>query len=448
MKHIFTFILFCLLPYFIQAQLNVGNNTNIVISNGANLVINDLSLITGNTSISGDGKVILSGSSTNNTITANSSINNLSINKIGNASVKLQNNLNLIGVLELVSGKLDLNGSDLDLGFTGALLGENESNYITGNSGFIIREATLNAPSLSNPGNIGLTISSSSNLGITTIRRGTHALTDGSDFTVKRFFDVIPTNNTNLNASIRFNYLDAELGMLQENQLQLISSENAGTTWNSLTNATINTTNNNAEVSGLSSLNRFSLANNFTTLPITSLFLTGKKLSNSINLKWETIGEINVSHFCLQKSIDGITFTDFFKTNSMSSVKKDNTYEFEDKNPFNGVNYYRVKSIDNDGETSISSPIAVNFDLGLENSVLVYPNPTSKTLFSSFYSKEKQLTTLQIISMQGKIEIQRFFSSEIGLNNFSLDVSKITSGTYLLKVSNKTLNKTFKFIKN
>ncbi|OAQ37958.1 hypothetical protein A5893_16440 [Pedobacter psychrophilus] len=448
MKYYIGLILIILSPFFTKGQIKIANNTNLVISNGANLVIDNLSLINGTTAISGDGKLILSGLSPDNTIMTNGSIKNLSINKSGGVSVKLLSSVDLNGTIELVSGKLDLNGYNLDLGTNGQLLGETETSFITGSSGFIIRQATLNAPSSTNPGNLGLSITSSSNLGLTTIKRGNYSLSDGTNFTLKRFFDITPTNNSNINATVRFNYLDAEIGSLDENQLKLISSANGGITWNNINFQTLNTTNNYVEASGLSNLNLLSLANNFTTLPITSLQLSAKQNINSIILKWATLGENNVSHFILQKSTDGKTFIDINKTTSLSSIRRDNNYEFEDRNPFKGLNYYQIKSIDYDGGNYTSSPIAINYDLSIDNSVVIYPNPTTHHLSCSFYLVDKQLTTFQIISSIGKIEISKSFSAEAGLNNFSLDVSQIPSGTYFLKASNNSLNKTFKFIKN
>ena len=76
--------------------------------------------------------------------------------------------------MQLVSGQLDLLANNLTLVTSdGTITGEDENTRITSTStGSIIKAVDLNAPHSINPGNIGIEISSSANLGLTEIRRG------------------------------------------------------------------------------------------------------------------------------------------------------------------------------------------------------------------------------------------------------------------------------------
>lgn len=450
MKHLYLPLLGILLlgTQNTKAQLKVTNGVNVLVSSGANVVLNDISLHHGNTASSGDGKILLTGTSTTTTISAASSIKNVSLDKTTGTSVKLLTNLSLSGTLQLINGKLDLNGYDLDLGTTGDLSGENESNYVTGTSGFILRQATLNTPTAANPGNLGLSITSASNLGNTTVKRGNYALSDGTNFSIKRFFDIIPTNNTALNATVKLKYLEAELNGLQENQLELLTSANMGGTWSKVTTATLNATNNEVEATGLATLNRLTLANNFTTLPISAIYVNAKQLANGIALSWNTVNETEVSHFWIEKSTDGKLFRDIIKIASLSEIKKDNLYQALDKNPIVGNNYYRIRAVDYDGQTTTSLPLVVTFSLTENSLFTVYPNPTAKVLNGSFYTESEGKTTLQVISNLGKIEITRQIATNKGLNNFSIDVSILPIGSYYLKLANQNNYHPIKFIKN
>ena len=77
-----------------------------------------------------------------------------------------------------VNGNLIFQQGFFDLGFydlylSGLLVDESENSRITGSlGGELVVEAVLNAPSGQNPGNVGIEISSSADLGLTTIRRG------------------------------------------------------------------------------------------------------------------------------------------------------------------------------------------------------------------------------------------------------------------------------------
>lgn len=448
MKHFYIPLLGILLfGSYTNAQVKIDNGVNVIVSSGANVVLNNLSLEQGNTAIIGDGKILLTGTSTTNTISTTSSIKNISLNKTG-ASVKLLNNLTLGGTLQFTNGKLDLNGHDLDLGTTGSLSDENENSYVTGNSGFVIRQATLNAPAATDPGNLGLSITSSSNLGNTTIKRGNYALSDGSNFSINRFFDVIPTNNTALNATVKLKYLDAQLNGLQENQLKFLTSANGGSTWSEVNTATLNTTNNEIEATGLATLNRITLASNFTTLPISAIYVSGKQTGNGIALNWHTVNETEVSHFWVEKSTDGKLFKDILKVASLSQTKKDNVYWTLDKNPIVGNNYYRIRAVDYDGKTTTSLPLVVTYSLTNNSLLVVYPNPTTKLLNGSFYTDGQTQATLQVISNLGRVEITQQMAATIGLNDFSINVSVLPPGTYYLKLTHQNNYHTAKFIKN
>ena len=121
----------------------------------------------------------------------------------------------------MVSGNLDLNNNDLLLGNSNSVItGESPNSYITGTSGGeVIISVALNNPNAENPGNIGATISSFANLGTTTIKRGHLSLDVNGSIAIDRYYDIIPTNNTALDATVRFSYMDHELNGLVEGDL-------------------------------------------------------------------------------------------------------------------------------------------------------------------------------------------------------------------------------------
>ena len=448
MKHLyFPLIGLLMLGSQALAQLKVENGANVVITSGTNLVLNDIALNQGNTAITGDGQTMLIGNATS-TISSTSSIKNLTLAKTTGAFVNLLSNFAVTGTLKFTSGKLDLNSFDLNLGTTGILNGENESNHITGSAGTVISEATLNAPSDANPGNLGISLTSTANLGSTIIKRGNYALTNGANVSIKRFYDVTPNNNTNLDATVKIKYLDAELNGLTENQLLFLSSSDGGSTWAKPSTATLNTITNEASMTGRSSLNRFTLAANFTTLPISNIYVSGKPAVNGVALSWNTINEIGVSHFLVEKSSDGKSFREIAKITSLSSLKKDNLYQSFDKNPLIGANYYRIVGVDYDGTITPSLAVMVKFSLSDQQLLSIYPNPTSGNLNGTFYSDHTAPTSLQVISVIGKIEIVKQISTSKGLNDFSIDVSALPRGSYYLKLTQPSNSQTIKFIRN
>ena len=159
--------------------------------------------------------------------------------------------------LRFVQGIFFLNANrNLALGSTGQLVNEQESSRAAG-PGSLTASADLNAPAASDPGNLGLLISSGANLGSTTVTR-THTPTGPQDNGIFRSFAVSPTNNQNLNANLRLNYFDAELNGLTESSLAPFTSDD-GNSWQQQSATNQSSADNFVAYGGLASLN-------FTTL--------------------------------------------------------------------------------------------------------------------------------------------------------------------------------------
>lgn len=162
-----------------------------------------------------------------------------------------------------INGDLDLNGNTVTLG-PSAVLVESPGNTVKGVSGVITTTRTLTAPSDTvNIAGLGIRIGSSANLGSTVITRGHTPQTIVPNH-IRRYYDITPTNNTGLNATLRFGYDDSELNGQIESTLQLFRSTDNGATW-TLRGGTVDTVNNRITLSGVDALSRWTAAS--VTLP-------------------------------------------------------------------------------------------------------------------------------------------------------------------------------------
>lgn len=75
---------------------------------------------------------------------------------------------------------------------------------------------------------------------------------------VLRYYEILPTNNTNLDATLRFRYLDGELSGLDENSIEFFESEN-NINWTRLGFTSRDVTANFVEENGISTFKRFTL---------------------------------------------------------------------------------------------------------------------------------------------------------------------------------------------
>ena len=177
------------------------------------------------------------------------------------------------------------------------------------------------------------------------------------------------------------------------------------------------------------------------TLPLTYLNFSGQKNGSTSLLKWQTTNEINTSYFIIQRSINGTDFTDIGQTKASGNSSAVNSYSFTDAKPVKGINYYRLKEVDENGAYNYSKIAAIEFDGSL---LEIYPNPAHDNV-------TVLLPTLQNASMlylydgQNKLVLQQ----EVPSNTTTqyINVSKLAAGDYNLILQNNNQRQNIKLIK-
>ncbi|MBU6204135.1 MAG: T9SS type A sorting domain-containing protein [Bacteroidetes bacterium] len=183
---------------------------------------------------------------------------NFHINNANNVTITTGNfKCTSTGNLNCISGKLITGTNKVILNNT-ATITETETSNVQG-----IVETTRSMTTANETfGGIGLEIQSSPSPGSTLVRRITGATValGCAGTSVTRLFEVTPTTNTGLNATVKYIYLNSELGDLSEPELQLYRFLGAGP-WTEITTGTLNPTTNIVAVTGQTSLGKYSATN-------------------------------------------------------------------------------------------------------------------------------------------------------------------------------------------
>ncbi len=227
-------IALCCLPFSGLAQsIYIQPGASVTVS-GAGTIRLEGTLENNGTFTAGDGTVVFQEVVGNGTPeiggTNPTTFNNITVN-LNTKTLHLLRNIGVEGTVNFTNGLFDLNGFDVTLGTNGLLMNESETSRFTGLSGgSLIKTMSLNSPAGVNPGNLGATITSSANLGLTTISRS-HVPNSisGLGFSIERAFNISPANNASLDATLRFDYFDAELNSVAESNLILWKNESG--TW-------------------------------------------------------------------------------------------------------------------------------------------------------------------------------------------------------------------------
>lgn len=140
------------------------------------------------------------------------------------------------------------------------------------------------------------------------------------------------------------------------------------------------------------------------TLPIELGNFYAVQQGMNVLLQWSTLTEINNNIFLIQRSTGGYDFTIIGSVKGAGNSDQQVTYTFTDTEPANGLNYYRLQQVDNDGSMTQSAVISTDFAYSQNSEMPVYPNPAADRIFFRQPLSSEALITIRDIT--GNIVLQ------------------------------------------
>jgi hypothetical protein len=154
-----------------------------------------------------------------------------------------------------------------------------------------------------------------------------------------------------------------------------------------------------------------------------------------VEVTWNTYNESNVKGYYVQRSNDGVRFSDLFFVTSKNL--QESRYDFTDRTiSTDAIVYYRIKALDNDGTISFSSVVKINLK-NTNSSAISLVNPVkSKTVQMQLNSLQKGNYQVKVQSLEGSIVLCK----DLPIQNTSSSVSlllpsTISKGFYILTVT-------------
>lgn len=420
-----------------QAIFRVSAGTNLLVNNNIRMVLNNTGFENNGSLGAGTfSRFVFTGNNpvANITGTGNIVFAELELNKAAGV-VQLNRPVSIFTSIVFTSGNFDLNGNTLFLVAdpNGQLVGENTNSRITGNSGLIRKPATLNAPSNLNPGNIGVGISSTQNLGSTTIDRW-HYPVNGQN--VRRVFHITPNNNSALNATLQFQYLDAELSGLDENLLSVWRSDNGTGGWTNI-GGVVNTSLNTLTINGVNDFAWYTLAPSNAALPVTLSAFGASCGSEGISIKWQTTQEQNTDFFEIQSSLSGSIWSAIAKVDAIGNNNSITNYQYNDL--VSDRKFYRLRIVDKDGKFSYSGVRTVDCETKKWN-ITVYPNPARHHIELTINGINRHSLPVKIINAVGQLVWQQQVVLTNQYRKLSIPIAQFSAGIYFLKVEDPQYN--------
>lgn len=427
----FIILLFCSAACTtIDAQLTIEPGAQLHISGNPIVTLQDIDLVNNGSFTAGNSKLLFTGN-ISSAISGSQPVQlyELEINKTAGSSVSLQRAINVSQQINFVAGLLNLNNYNIDLGTTGSLNGESETSRIIGASGGqVLFATTLNNPSGVNPGNLGAIFTSSQNMGAVIIKRGHQSQVNSYNIgsSVLRYYDIAPVNNTGLNAILRFHYFDAELNSFDENTMVFWKSADA-LHWSNEGFISRNATSNYVEKTGIPSFSRWTLSSVNNPLPVFFILFNVSCTGNAISIIWKTAQEQNSSHFNVERSPDGITWTVINNQPAAGNSSTEKTYTYTDNAPVQ-KNYYRVALYDIDGHVQYTKVLKANCDA--DDLLKVWPNPFNEILYAAIHTTNRTISVINIYDNKGALIKTHKTELLPGSNLINLDMKNLSAGMY------------------
>ncbi|WP_084299312.1 T9SS type A sorting domain-containing protein [Dyadobacter tibetensis] len=159
-------------------------------------------------------------------------------------------------------------------------------------------------------------------------------------------------------------------------------------------------------------------------LPVTLAQFNVNKHEKNVILTWKTTNEQNSKSFIIERSTDAKSWDVVGQVAASGESTSERPYDFTDVSPLSGVNYYRLKMIDQDDTYAYSRIRSVRMD-GVAG-VVLYPNPVSNRLLFKEV-KAETVNRVLVYDNAGRAHIELNKLPSDGIN-----VAGLSSGIYIV----------------
>lgn len=236
------------------------------------------------------------------------------------------------------------------------------------------------------------------------ITRSAHPSVDDTRAHLARQWTFEPVNVSAATYDITMHYDDADVVGNEADLVPIKFSVDADTS--DFPTYTVDVANNTILWQGLTT---FSTGTGGTTpdavTPVTLLSFDGVAEDKIAILTWETASELNNDRFEIEWSEDADSFIYIGEVAGNGTTDEQQSYRFIDNEPLPGINYYRLRQVDYDGQYEYSPIIAVTVQEFFEEAAFnIYPNPVTDGRFNLNLDgfREGEEITISIMNLSGQ----------------------------------------------
>ncbi len=162
------------------------------------------------------------------------------------------------------------------------------------------------------------------------------------------------------------------------------------------------------------------------TLPVTLVRFDAWPAGDVVELEWATATEQNNAQFIVQRSADTEQWEAVAEVAGAGSSQSMLTYGAVDRNPVQGVSYYRLKQVDLDGTVDLSEARPVLFSQHT-TALIAWPNPATDRVH------------VRLDAPDGEAEVHSIMGQAIHVrsvrngNVMEFDIAALPKGAYFIR---------------
>lgn len=176
-----------------------------------------------------------------------------------------------------------------------------------------------------------------------------------------------------------------------------------------------------------------------TILPITLVDFFATANGDKNDIVWKVASEEGIRNYIIEKSEDGINFTEHARLAPNGLQGTYTTYSTEDLYPYEGITYYRLNTMEDD--YSINHYGIVDVDRSNKNwKTLIYQNEQDVVLeFKNIVPKN---SSVDLFDLAGKVLI----SKAVDQSHVTLNTNDLAGGIYFVRVTTAYKTENFKIV--
>lgn len=170
------------------------------------------------------------------------------------------------------------------------------------------------------------------------------------------------------------------------------------------------------------------------TLPIELAEFSVKISGDNVLIEWETLSELNNQYFSIERSTDGVNFTEMARIDGAGTSNQINNYSITDAPEAQGQYYYRLKQTDFDGKSETFAPQSIVF----ENSNLLSASQMLISKKGQLLIRSSEVPyEVAVYSINGSLVAEQ---QKVSTNEKTFELE---TGFYLVRFDNQSTQKIF-----